>query len=491
MRITFRHVVLLTSPLVAVGCSTVPVDRHFDRVQATLADRTTAVPAWPTSVDARRRIDERVAEFLAQPLDMETAVAIALVNNRDLRAEYARIGFAESDFIEAGLLENPGFSVGVGFPDSPPSGTQLDFGLTLSMLQWLLLPARQEIATVQLDGEVLAVAHAVLRTATETRLAFLDLQTAENLSALLREIATASEASYELARRVHEAGNLSDLALANEQSLYEQSRLEYARTVAEAAALRERLNVHLGLWGAQGRWTIQDRLPAIPMSEPDLADLESLAIHQRLDLASAAKEVEAISKAVGLQRDWRYLLNAEVGANAGQDTDGQWVFGPSLSVELPIFNQRQGRIARLDSALLAAEARLEALAIEVRADVRSLRGQLFAARYEAEQYRDTIVPLREQITALTQEQYNFMLVDTFALLASKRESIAAYREYLDSIRRYWEVRIRLEEAVGGRLPESQGMVPGDIVSPEAMPDTLPEHDSTEHDMPGMHHHGDH
>lgn len=443
---------VLISSMTLAGCSNVAVDRSFNRVEEAVGDQTPAAPAWPTSAEARRQIGERVAELLEQPLDRERAVAIALVNNRELRAEYARVGFAEADLVEAGMLNNPGFSAGIGFPDSPPSITPLDFGLTLNILQWLVTPARKDIAAVQLDAEILSVAHAVLQTATETRLVFLDLQAAENMSALLREIALASEASYEFAQRVHDAGNLSDLALANERALYEQSRLEYARSVADVAERRERLNAQLGLWGTQTAWSIEDRLPDLPSTEPDLAELESLAIRQRLDLAAAAKEVEAISKAAGLQRDWRYLLSAEVGASAGRDTDGQWVFGPSLSVEIPIFNQRQGQIARLDSALLAAEARLEGLAIGVRSDVRRLRDSLFASRYVAEQYRDTIVPLRERITALTQEQYNFMLVDTFDLLASKRESIAAYREYLDSIKRYWEIRVQLEETIGGRLP---------------------------------------
>lgn len=482
MNARLRMVGLLLTSLLLAGCSTIAVDRSFGRVQDAIADREPSAVAWPTSSKAREHIDKRVADLLDEPLDQERAVAIALINNRQLRGEYARIGLAEAELVEAGLLDNPSLSVGVGFPDRPPSGTELDFGLTLSILQWLLIPAREDIATIQLEAEVLSVAHAVLETATETRLAFLDLQAALNMSAVLREIAVAAEASYQFATRVHDAGNLSDLALANDQALYEQSRVEYARSLANAAEQRERLNVQLGLWGAQTDWSVVDRLPPLPSREPDLADLESLAIRQRLDLAAAAKEVEVISKAAGLQRDWRYLLTAEVGANAMRDTDGQWVFGPALSLELPIFNQRQGQIARLDAERLASEARLEALAIEVRSDVRRLRDSLFAARYEAEHFQHTIIPLRERITALTQEQYNFMLVDTFDLLAAKRESIASYREYIDSVRYYWEMHARLQQAVGGRLPI--GMTPDSSMS-ESSP-LLPSSDS-----PAMHEHGGH
>lgn len=477
------------SSLTLAGCSTVPVDQSFERVRQTVSDRTTQELAWPTSSEARGRIDARVAELLSEPMDPERAVAIALINNRDLRAQYARVGFAEADLFEAGVFDNPSLTMGIGFPDSPPSMSELDFGLTLALLQWIVNPARKNIAQIQHDAELLSVADAVLRTATETRLVFLELQAATNLSALLREIAIAAEASYEFALRVHEAGNLSELALANERALYEQARLEYARSVADVSDHREHLNTQLGLWGTQVHWSIDERLPEIPASEPEVGELEALAVRQRLDLAVAAKEVEAISKALGLQRDWRYLLRTEIGANASRDADGQWVYGPSLSIEVPVFNQRQGEAARLESARLAAEARLEGLAVEVRSEVRRLRDRLFATRYEAEQYRAVVLPLRERIVSLTQEQYNFMLVDTFDLLASKRESVAAYREYLDSVKRYWQTKILLEEAVGGRLPASSDRTPDDS---DMEPSGMLRH---EHSGNGMsespQHHGEH
>ena len=224
-----------------------------------------------------------------------------------------------------------------------------------------------------------------------------------------------------------------------------------------------------------------DRLPELPAQEADLDDLESLATHQRLDLAAAAKEVEVLAKAAGLQRDWRTILTTDVGFQASRDTAGQWVLGPQVSIELPIFNQRQPQIARLDAARRQAEASLEALAIETRADVRRLRDRLYALRYEAEHYRDTILPLRQRITELTQREYNYMLVDTFDLLAAKREEIAAYRSYLSTIHDYWATRAELERAVGGRLPPS----PGGPVAPSTE-STVPDMNKTR-----MNHMGDH
>lgn len=445
---------LLALAATLAGCGTVALDESFDTVRETAAMRAGAETAWPLTDEAKEEIHERVATLLAEPIDQDRAVAIALLNNRRLRAEYARLGLAQADFVEAGLLENPTIIAAAGFPDRPPSLTQLDFGLTLNVLRVLLMPARKEIAQLGLNATTLEVADLVLETAAETRVVFLDLQAAQHTSDMLREIAAAAGASAEFARRLHAAGNLSDLALANQESLSEQSRVEFARSLAEVAERRELLNVQLGLWGDQTGWAFDDRLAELPPSDLDMSELESLAVRQRLDLAAAALTVEAIAKAGGLQRDWRYLLTTEVGGFASRDTDGQWVYGPEIALELPIFDQRQGQIARFDAQLLGAESRLEGLAIRVRSDVRRLRDRLYAIRYEAEHYRDVIVPLRERITRLTQQQYNFMLVDTFDLLGAKRDEIAAYRAYLNDLHDYWTTRAELERVVGGRLPES-------------------------------------
>ncbi len=444
---------VITASLLAItGCAIVPPDRSFGRVQAEIDQRVSASPAWPTSPEARGAIDAAVQTLLAEPLTQERAVQIALLNNRTLWAEYADLGMLEADFVEAGLLDNPSLSIGLGFPDRPPSLTELDFGLTLNLLRAILSPARRDIAGLHLDAAVLRAADRVLQTVTETRLAYLDLQASEHMSAVLREIAVAAEASAELAARLYDAGNISELALANERALYEDARVEYARSLRESQERRERLNVLLGLWGTQTDWRMVNRLPEPPAVEPDYSELESLAVRQRLDLAATAREVQALSGALGLQRDWRWLLTTEVGGRASRDSDGQWVVGPEFTLDLPIFDQRQTEIARLESALLGAQARLEAIAIETRADIRRLRDRLFALRHEIDHYRGTILPLRQRITALTLEQYNFMLVDTFGLLAAKRDEIAAYRSYLQSIHDYWSTRAELERVVGGRLP---------------------------------------
>jgi cobalt-zinc-cadmium efflux system outer membrane protein len=208
------------------------------------------------------------------------------------------------------------------------------------------------------------------------------------------------------------------------------------------------------------------------VADPDPAQWEPIAVAQRLDLAAAGKEWQALADALGVARDWRFLLAADVGASAERELDGVWVFGPSLGFELPIFNRRGAEIAALQSELRRAEHRLTALAVEIRGEVRSARSRMAFAREAAESYRDTLVPLRERVVALTQEAYNFMLVGQFELLQAKREEIEAYRGYVGAVRDYWIARTDLERAVGGRL-DAEPTPASSFIAPTAATPTQP------------------
>jgi cobalt-zinc-cadmium efflux system outer membrane protein len=477
--------------LLVVGCAgpVSPRDRFAD-VQAEVAARGAALPQWSADDDERRAIDARVEELLSAPLESQSVVEIALLNNPALRAQYAQLGMAQADFVEAGLLANPRLSAGVGFPDRPPSGTEIDLGVTMNLVRLLVRPGRREVAAAQLEGAAMEAAHAALDAAFAAHDALLRLQAAHQTALALRDIAALEEAGAELAGRLAEAGNLSDLSLARQEAAYEEARVEYGRALAEVAELREGLNIALGLWGSRIDWTIDPQLPPLPAAEPDLAQLESLAIRQRLDLGAAAKEVEAIWRARGLQRSWRYILTSEVGFRAGLESDGQWTLGPEVSVELPIFDQRQAELGRLEAALAGAQDRLQAMAIQARADVRRLRDRLYTLRYETEQYEERILPLREQIVTLTQQEYNFMLADSFSLLRARREQAEAQGAWTRALREYWLTRLELERAVGGRLPPEGEPAPAGVEGEATEPQD--EHEGHGADGPDQRRgHGDH
>ena len=69
-----------------------------------------------------------------------------------------------------------------------------------------------------------------------------------------------------------------------------------------ALAERERLTQLMGLWGEDMRFTLPERLPDLPASAREIADLESNALWQRLDVQGAMKEAESVASSLGLTR---------------------------------------------------------------------------------------------------------------------------------------------------------------------------------------------
>jgi cobalt-zinc-cadmium efflux system outer membrane protein len=281
--------------------------------------------------------------------------------------------------------------------------------------------------------------------------AFYRAQAAAQLADVRRTVVRATDASYDASRRLHEAGNITDLELARERALHEQSKLDLARAEADALDAREELNARMGLWGPDTGWTLAPMLPDLPPDDPPAQGLESLAVSQRLDLAAARRQVEVAAGGLGITQSTALFSDANVFAHLERDSDGTQTLGPGIELPLPLFNQGQPAVAAAQARLRQSWGRYTALAVAVRAEVRRARNRMIAARARAEYYRRIVLPLRHQIVEQSQLQYNAMLTGVFELLQSRRDEIEAGREYVEALGDYWVARSELERAVGGRL----------------------------------------
>jgi cobalt-zinc-cadmium efflux system outer membrane protein len=314
-------------------------------------------------------------------------------------------------------------------------------------------PSRKKLSTIRFEQVKLQVADEVIQMVAEVRKAYFTVLGAKQFRDLRSEIALAAGNSFELAKRLYSAGNISDLELATEKAHFEQSRMELARSETTLLDEREHLTRLMGLWGSQTNWRLPQQLPEIPSAEMPLEHVESMAIENRLDLAAERKAVEALAQALGITIDWRWVGQIEVGISRERETDRTWVTGPSLAIELPIFNQRQTDIARLEAQLRRSQNRLTAQAIDIRSEVRSLRNRLIMQRNIIDHYRHTVLPLREQIVDLTLKNYNYMLTGAFDLIMAKQQEFEAYQKYLEAIRDYWIIRADMQRSLGGSLPD--------------------------------------
>ena len=440
--------------LLLAGCVSVPGRGGFDQVQQATVQRLGQKVQWNQGTADDEAVAEAVQSLLHRPLTADDAVQIALLNNRRLQAVYEELGVAQANLVQAGLLKNPRFSG--SFQPSVSAGPVPMIGLELTQdfLDLFFVGLRKNVASAEFDAAKSRVTIAVLDQAGATRVAFLDLQAAEQLLEMRRSVADAAAASLEASQKLFDAGNITRLALANERAGSSQAKLDLAAAQAEAIKQRERLNRMMGLWGADATaWHVAGRLPDLPKDEIDIQGIERRAIAQSLDLAEAKARVEAAAGRAGITRWSAILSDLEVGVISNRENDGFWHVGPSVALQIPIFDQGQAKNAAAAAQLRRALQEYVAKAIELRSIARAARNRLVAARERAAYCRDVLLPVRHEVLRESQLQYNAMQIGVFQLLLAKREEIEAGSQYIESLRDYWLARANLELILAGRNPQ--------------------------------------
>jgi outer membrane protein, heavy metal efflux system len=423
----------------------------FQGVQQSVRERTGKAVRWEADQAALEQALQEVRRLLRKPLTVDTAVQIALLNNQSLQATFEEIGLSTADLLEAATIPNPRIDLAIRFPDKPPSGTYVDYNAAIDFLGILMIPLKKRVAKDQLEAAALRVADETLELVSQVKGAFYSMQASQQLLKRFKLIANTGAASLNLAQRQHEAGNITDLALAQQQASYSRSQLDVATTEAEIRRGREKLNRLLGLWGMDTDWQIADELPEVPGSDVPMRGLERLAISQRLDLQADYLRVAGQAKNLGLTKAFRLVGALDFGVESERETDSQTRTGPRFAIELPIFNQGQARIARSEAALRQARRRFEALAVDVRSQVREFRDELESKREIARFYQDELLPDQIQILNQSILNYNAMVIGNFELFTAKAEEARTERAYIDAVRDYWITRAELERAVGGNL----------------------------------------
>lgn len=447
-----RKTILAAAVALLAGCASTSPKEPFKDVSRDVATRSGHTIHWNQATDDDKAAERAIDRILAGELTADGAVQVALLSNPSLQAKFEELAISQADLVQAGLLENPSFTFGRTAWEAEHIAPNLFASVEQDFLGILTLPLKKRVAATELEATKLEVGDHVLELAAEVREAFYAAQAAEQVVAMRRLVDEASQMSSELARRQYDAGNMSDLALSTELSLAAQTSLDRKRAEGEAAVLRETLNKRMGLWGPRTAWKMATRLPELPAAEPALEHLESLAIGQRLDVAAARRNVQAMQYALGLAKTTRWVGTVNVGVEAGRlRHNRRFSFGPSVTLEIPLFDQRQAQIARLEAFVRQGESELRALAVDVRSDVRSSRARVLTARSVVEDYRKVLVPLRESVVRFSQEQYDAMLLGAYQLIQAKQAEFDAYREYIEALRDYWIAKSDLERAVAGRV----------------------------------------
>jgi outer membrane protein, heavy metal efflux system len=457
------HTFIISPALLLAACAT---DRHGDVNQA--LDQRLGHRIQPGLSDS-------VAKLVERELSSETAVEIALVNNPGLKARFEDLGIAEADLVQAGLMRNPVFAASWRFPDAGPRIMNAEYSVTAEFLDLLMIPLRKQIAQADLQRVTAYITHDVLQLAADVKTAFFTAQAQEQIVQHWATIVEVEDAAATLAGAQHDAGTMTERALVARQLTHAEARRHLADARMELISARENLTRLLGLWGADVAWRAGPIPPALPETEWPLQSLESLALSQRLDYAAARTSLESLAKALGISEDFRYLASVKIGVNTEHETSGTNLTGPTLELEIPIFDNGTARIAAMRARYEQSKHEFTRLAVNIRSETREARDRLLARRELAEVHAKDLVPLRRKFVELTLLHANVMVVGPYDLLDARREEATAQLEAAEALRDYWIARTELERAVGGRL----GVTPT-APQPATAPAAPPAHDHSSH-----------
>jgi outer membrane protein TolC len=129
-----------------------------------------------------------------------------------------------------------------------------------------------------------------------------------------------------------------------------------------------------------------------------------------------------------------------------QSTD--YVTGPTLSMELPLFDQNQAQVARAAFELLQANYLKDAIDREIVQESWAAHARAKAAFENAVFMRDELLPLRENGLRLAREAYRVGSTTLLTVLDAQRRLLEARGGYVDVQAAAGLARIDLERIAG-------------------------------------------
>jgi hypothetical protein len=431
------------------GCASFSMDGGFGQVSELAKERTGQTPSYQRTAQEADTARARVAELLAQPLTLDSAVELAYLNNRGLQASFNSLGIAEADLVRAGRLSNPLFSFG---RLSGGGVVEIERAVMFDVLGLLTMPVVRQVEQRRFEQAQFQAALDAVSIASEARRSYISAVAAQELVRYFGQVKEAAEASNELARRMVQAGNLSKLDQMREQAFYADATSELARSKQQAVTERERLTRLLGLSGEQLNFKLPERLPDLPKEPTEPKDAEQTAIEKRLDVLMARRATDATAKSLGLSRATRMVNVFELGYQNKSETGESRANGYELELELPLFDFGSTRTARAEATYMQAVNRTAEIAVNARSEVRESYSAYRTAYDVAKHYRDEVVPLRKRISEETLLRYNGMLIGVFELLADSREQVRSVSAYVEALRDFWVADTNLQTSITGRSP---------------------------------------
>jgi outer membrane protein TolC len=450
LRPTALAIVLGTAALLG-GCASGALGPATAGGQFAVHAAVGATPPRLTSESAQREAEADARRWLADPLQADDAVRLALRLSPAVQALMSDAGVRAARIGRAGRPGDPvlSFERLVRRGNGPP---ERDIGrlISVSLFDLLAWPTRQQAAREALEASSLRLTADLLGAATAAREAWIRAVAAQQSLQHAQQVLDAAEAATELARRLQAAGGFSRLQQAREQAFHADAEAQWAQARHAATATREALIRSLGLDDRLAQaLRLPQRLPDLPVATRSNADLVAAALDQRLDLRLARSELQREARLAGLAPLESVFGDTRLGVQRNSEGGPVRQRGFELEWAIPLFDAGAAHRDESRERVLAAQAWARHTALLAGSQVREAASAAQTAYAVARHHRDTLLPLRQTIAEEMLLQYNGMLVDVFALLADARAQSLGVRAAIEAERDFWLADAALQATLLG------------------------------------------
>ncbi|WP_158633567.1 TolC family protein [Tautonia sociabilis] len=395
-----------------------------------------------------------MSKILEGGLTADESVAIALRHSPRLRAVLLDAGISRAEFAQASFPENPSLAMALRFPSGGGSAN-LEASLLQNVAELWRLPSRRRASEASLRRAIVAVAREVSGLAYGAKAAYVRAAAGDRLATIAsenREIA-ARFLELALARRKGGEGSGIDVGFARA----ELSSAEVALRSASLAAFERRAELagRLGLITPPAELVLSESLSRPDATPPALEEVLARIPHGRLDIAAARRAVEAAQATLRYERlGFLSLLGLGAAYERPEERTGEGggssgaILGPSLALEIPLFDQNRAQIAKAALAHRQAEELLSALLVEATQATRAAHERLASTLAVCRLYEAEILPEREQNLELVRQAYRAGELPIASMLEAQRSLLGARVEFARALEEAALASIEFERVTG-------------------------------------------
>lgn len=397
------------------------------------------MPAPELLADVAKRTPKTLDEFLS----------IARRANPTLAQAQADVRRSQQQGRQAGLYPNPS----VGFSGEHIRGGEYGGGEQGAYVQQDIvlggkLGARRTIYDAQARADEIGVEEQSLRVQSSVQQAFYRALTSQASVLLRQRLLRVALDAVETAHQLANVGQADAPDILQSEVEAEQAKVEFVR------AQRAYLQSFAELATESGSTDLRP--------SPLKGDLEHLpemnAEQQVTEIVSHSPQVKRAQREVSVAearlKDARREPIPDITLRAGEWWSGEAVAGSGkaagpmsfadASIKLPLWNRNQGNIDAAKAEVERARQDVARIQLGLKHQAEPLAQEYLASRYEADQYRDELLPRARRAYELYLMKYQQMAQAYPQVLVSQRTLFQLQVDYLHALSRVWSNALALQ-----------------------------------------------